>query len=138
MDFEKRLKIRLICSAVYILLGAAMWVCTLCGVPMNNVLSSFQTVLIVIGAVNIVRTVRIKNNPDLYERVKTVESDERSNMIYIKASRLTLVTAIYISCAAVIVLSCFDKTAAAQTVAFCMCGICVLHYIYVVILRKIY
>lgn len=138
MDFDKRMKTRLILGIIYVLLGAAMWCCTFAGLYMNEFASSFQTVLMVIGIVNILRVVRMRKNPELYEKVRTAETDERNITIYIKASRLTLITCIYIAAASIIVLSMLGHSDTAQIISWCMLGVCAVHYLYVVILRRIY
>lgn len=137
MDFDRKLTFRIILGVTYILIGAALFCLSAAGVYTNEFVSGLSAMFGIIGVVNIIRTVRIKKNSELYDKVKRAETDERNIMIYVKASRLTLVTGIYAAATAIIVLSCMGESTAARIIAWCMCGVCILHYIYVMILRRV-
>lgn len=130
-------KKRLIVSIIEIFIGVALFLCNEIGV-VDPYWSGMGTALIVVGALNVIRSIRYRTNKDYRERVDTETKDERNRYISMKAWSWTGYLLVMILAAASIVL----KIAGHENLMFLasgtVCLILVIYWIAYFILRKKY
>ncbi len=76
---------RLISSIVEILVGGALFVCSLTGVLKDQYWGSCGVTLMTIGAIFLVRQIRYRSDADYKEKLDIREGDERNRYIAMKA-----------------------------------------------------
>ena len=136
MEYEKKLRIRRNIGISYIVLGVTLIV--IAYFKNNDVCSSFGAVLAVIGLARVVQMARIMKNPELSEKRKTAENDERNIMLWTKARSMAFSIYIYVGCIAIIALYAFNLNLYGQIVTYNLFGFVLIYWICHFILSRKY
>ncbi len=140
MDYNKKIKQRIIISAVYAILGIAITIsANIFGDKVNGgYLYSLGCAFTISGAALLVKFIRIKRSPELMRKFEVSARDERNIMIADKA-RVYAFGAYSIGAAtAIIICSIFYMQREALIVALNLCALVLLYVLFSIILHKKY
>ena len=137
MDIKKKMKMRMLLFVLYIIIGAAF-----CVLSFMNLTGEFIYILgaafIVSGTVQLVRSIRLINNPEKLEERSVAEKDERNIMLNNKARSLAFVIYILAAAIAMVIMYILEIDIVGLTLSYSICGLVVIYWISYFILRKKY
>ena len=138
MDYNKKLKIRLISYIAYTAIGILMMVVSLAGIARNEFLSPLGFAFTLMGAVRIGRYQYLLKNPQALNRRKIAETDERNIMIWTQARSLAFIVFIMLSGIAVIVLQMMNRKVESNIVAYMLMFFVAIYWICYAICKRKY
>ncbi len=136
MDFKKKLKIRLIFSIVYIVLGIGMIVLFNVIKTKNSFLSSFGFALTIIGVAKVRNYILITKNDETIRKQEIAETDERNISISNKAKSISFMIYIVLVVISVIVLQFLNQTLLASILSTSVCVLIIIYWISYWIINK--
>ena len=136
MDFKKKLKIRLIFSIVYIVLGVGMIVLFNVIKTKNSFLSSFGFALTIIGVAKVRNYILITKNDETIRKQEIAETDERNISISNKAKSISFMIYIVLVVISVIVLQFLNQTLLASILSTSVCILIIIYWISYWIINK--
>ena len=138
MDYKKKLKQRLHVSLFYLVLGLILMLVDIWIYSENSFVFSFGVAMLVMGLSRILRYRKIIKDEKYMRKQELIEKDERLLMLSERAKSWAFSFSLTIAGLAVIVLSLLGYDALAQPLAWYVCGLCVLYWIFWLILGKKY
>ena len=136
MNFNKKLKIRLITAIVYVVLGVSLMVTFNLTELENEVLSYLSFAFVIIGLARIRNYFIITKNEETIKQREISENDERNVSIANKARSVTFI--VYLICAglAAIVLMLCNMMQTAQIISYTVAFIVLVYWISYFIISK--
>ncbi len=140
MDYNKKIRQRIIISAVYAVLGIAITIsANIFGDKVNGgYMYSLGCAFTILGAALLVKFIRIKRSPELMRKFEVSASDERNIMIADKARVYAFGAYSICAALAIVVFSIFYMQREALIVTCNLCAIVLLYLLFTIILRKKY
>ena len=136
MDFMKKLKIRFWLAAVYILIGAAMFVIG-AFFDENDFLSSFGFAFVVMGIARMRNYLRITKNEETIKKQRIAETDERNIAIASKARGVAFGIYILVAAAAVVIFRVLNMTDISKIISYSVCTLVLIYWLsYLIISRR--
>ena len=127
---------RLTLSVFWVLLGTALTVLSAKEV-LDSQYSSMGTVFIVIGAMQVIRNIRYRKDPEYRERINTEISDERNSFIRMKSWSWAGYIVVLVEGAGVVVAMILGERTVQLVLSYSVCLIlCVYWIAYLVLSRK--
>lgn len=138
MDYNKKLKIRLISYIGYTAIGILIMAISLTGIARDEFLSPLGFAFTLMGAVRIGRYQYLLKNPKALNRRKIAETDERNIMIWTQARSLAFIVFIMLSGIAVIVLQMMNRKVESNIVAYMLMFFVAIYWICYAICKRKY
>ena len=127
---------RLTLSVFWVLLGTALTVLSAKEV-LDSQYSSMGTVFIVIGAMQVIRNIRYRKDPEYRERINTEFSDERNSFIRMKSWSWAGYIVVLVESVGVVVAMILGERTVQMLLSYSVCLIlCVYWITYLVLSRK--
>ena len=127
---------RLTLSVFWVLLGTALTVLSAKEV-LDSQYSSMGTVFIVIGAMQVIRNIRYRKDPEYRERINTEFSDERNSFIRMKSWSWAGYIVVLVESGGVVVAMILGERTVQMLLSYSVCLIlCVYWITYLVLSRK--
>ncbi|MBR1408128.1 MAG: hypothetical protein IJ573_04425 [Clostridia bacterium] len=127
---------RLTLSVFWVLLGTALTVLSAKEV-LDSQYSSMGTVFIVIGAMQVIRNIRYRKDPEYRERINTEFSDERNSFIRMKSWSWAGYIVVLVEGAGAVVAMILGERTVQLVLSYSVCLIlCVYWIAYLVLSRK--
>ena len=136
MEFKKKLKVRLYVGVAYIAVGILMIIGAIVTKTENSFLSSLGLVAAVMGLVRIRNYRIITKDEQSIRKQEIAETDERNLVIWNKARSAAFSAYLFLSGAAVIVLSLFEMHDAAKWISLSVLTLVAVYWICYWIYRK--
>lgn len=138
MDFKKKMKQRLVIAISYILFGVALTVIAYVTKTENYFLTPFGIAMVIMGVLRIGQYRKITKNDDALRQRELAETDERNRMIAEKARSWAFSFSMLVAGLAVIVLSLLNCPDLAQPLAWFVCLMTVLYWVFYLVARRKY
>ena len=127
---------RLTLSVFWVLLGTALTVLSAKEV-LDSQYSSMGTVFIVIGAMQVIRNIRYRKDPEYRERINTEFSDERNSFLRMKSWSWAGYIGVLVESVGVVVAMILGERTVQMLLSYSVCLIlCVYWITYLVLSRK--
>lgn len=136
MNYKKKLKTRLYIGIVYIVLGIAMITGAFLSKTNNDFISSFGFVLTIMGIARVKKYFIITKDEETIKKQQTAETDERNLSILNKARSTSFSAYVLISGIGIIILSVFNMHKEATLIAYSVCLLVALYWIFYWIYQK--
>jgi len=137
MDFEKKLKKRILTARIFLVLGPILMAVSIWQNLDNEFFFAWGTALMVIGIVRLRQYRKVMASPEAMRAQEVAETDERNIMLSSKAKSWAFGWYVLICGIAVIVLEFMGKVELATLLAFSVCALIVLYWgCYHVLKRK--
>ena len=128
---------RLVFGILWGVLGAALMGLCLFGILDSSLYSGMGGALIVVGALQIIRGVKYKRDPDYREKVETEMGDERNRFLSMKSWSWTGYLVVLIEAAGSIVAMVLGQQMIQQALLYSICLIVCIYWIsYLILSRK--
>lgn len=138
MDFKKKMNQRLTIAVVYIAVGIVLAVWAVLSKMENYFPSAFGFALIVLGILRMIQYWKITGSQDTMHKRELAETDERNRMIAEKARSWAFSFSMLVAGLAVIVLSLLNCPDLAQPLAWFVCLMTVLYWVFYLVARRKY
>lgn len=138
MDFKKKMKQRLYIAVSYCVLGLILIIADVVNSFENYFIFSFGFALLIMGVLRIVQNRKITNNEETMHKREIAETDERNIMLSERAKSWTFSFSIMIAGIIVIILSFLGRHELAQPIAWFVCLMVALYWIFRLIANKKY
>ena len=138
MEFQKKLKTRLYVAVSYIVLGLILISADVLNHFQNSFFSSYGIALMLMGILRILRHRKITKDEKTMRKQELMEKDERLQMMSERARSWAFSFSVILAGLAVIVLSLLGYHDHAQPLAWYVCGMVILYWIFWLILGKKY
>lgn len=138
MDFKKRMRQRWYLAFSYCVIGIVFIIVFWLGETENYFLNSFGFALLAIGITRIVQNRKITKSEDSMRKREILESDERNRMIAERAKSWTFTFSITTAGIIVIILSILGYHDQAQPLAWLMCLMVAIYWVFWLIAQKKY
>ena len=136
MDFEKKLKSRLIISISYISIGVLFIILYSAGVIKNEYIMSFSVALTIMGVLKVLQYKQITKNKETIQKRRIMETDDRNISIIHKAKSAAFGWYVLIGCAMVIIFEVIGKRELSNIIALNVCALIILYWINYFVYRK--
>jgi hypothetical protein len=138
MDFKKKMIIRIILAAGFILFGIELIYVNLKGLATNSIIPEIGAVYILCGIVRLIQYLMVIKNDKKFEKRRIEENDERNIMIRMKAQSATFVIYVILSTVAMILLYLADKEFVAQIISYTICAFVLIYFVCYHIVKRRY
>ena len=137
MDFEKKLKKRLLTARIFLVAGPILMAVSVWKGLDNEFFFAWGTALLVIGIVRLRQYRKVMASPEAMRAQEIAETDERNIMLANKAKSWAFCWYVLICGTAVIALEFMGKVEMATLLSFSVCALIVLYWVgYHVLKRK--
>lgn len=130
-------KERLITSIVEIIVGAALFICSMFGV-VDEFWSGMGTSLLIIGIIFLIRNIKYKTNEEYREKIDIESNDERNKYISLKAWAWAGYLFVMLGAVGTIVFKLIGKEDLMMMASLSVCLIMVFYWISYTFLKKKY
>ena len=130
-------KERLIASIVEIIVGAALFICSVFGV-VDEFWSGMGTSLFIIGVIFLIRNIKYKTNEEYREKIDIESNDERNKYISLKAWAWAGYLFVMLGAVGTIVFKLIGKEDLMMMASLSVCLIMVFYWISYTFLKKKY
>lgn len=138
MEFKKKLKQRLHVALFYLALGLILILVGILNYSENSFVVSFGIAMLVMGLHRILHYRKLFKDEKSMRKLELVEKDERLLMLSERAKSWAFSFSLILAGLVVIVLSLLGHQDKAQPFAWYVCGMCILYWIFWIILGKKY
>ena len=138
MEFRKKLRYRIIASAIILIIGIVLNVLSAVDVLKNEFFGTLGFTFIFIGALRIIKTYKSMTDEEQCKQEKIKETDERNLKIWGDASRFALSVYGILVFMAVVVCEILGKSLIADVLSISLCALFAVYLIFIVILSKKY
>lgn len=130
-------KERLIASIVEIIVGAALFICSVFGV-VDEFWSGMGTSIFIIGVIFLIRNIKYKTNEEYREKIDIESNDERNKYISLKAWAWAGYLFVMLGAVGTIVFKLIGKEDLMMMASLSVCLIMVFYWISYIFLKKKY
>ncbi len=134
----ERMERRMILSIIWVVLGAVLLGLSLAEVLDSSLYAGMGGALMAVGALQVIRKIKYRRDPEYRERVDTAEKDERNRFIRLNSWAWTGYIVVLVECVGVIVAMILGKTQVQMLLAYSVCLILVVYWVSYLILSKKY
>ncbi|MBO5366627.1 MAG: hypothetical protein J6A39_08415 [Peptococcaceae bacterium] len=138
MDFEKKLKQRLLTARIFLVAGPILMAVSIWKGLDNEFFFAWGTALLVIGIVRLRQYRKVMASPEAMRAQEIAETDERNIMLSSRAKSWAFGLYVLICGTAVIVLEFMNQVQIATALAFSVCALLVLYWICYHMLKRKY
>ena len=133
-----RMEKRMILSICWIVIGAVLLVLSVTETLDSSLYAGMGGALMAVGALQVIRKLKYRKDPEYREKVDTAENDERNRFIRMKSWAWTGYIVVLVECVGVIVAMILGKTQAQHLLSYSVCLILVVYWVSYLILSKKY
>jgi hypothetical protein len=138
MEFEKKLKKRILTARIFLIAGPLLMAVSIWQNLDNEFFFAWGTALMVIGIVRLRQYRKLMASPEAMRAREVAETDERNVMLANKAKSYAFFWYVLICGVAVIVLEFMNQVQIATVLAFSVCFLVLLYWISYYVLRRKY
>lgn len=129
---------KLVLSIFYVVLGAALVVLGVAEVLDSSLYAGFGGALIAVGALQTMRNLRYRKDPDYREKIDTEISDERNNFLRMKSWNMAGITVVLVEGIGVVVAMVMGQHTVQQVLSYSVCLLLVAYWVSFLILSRKY
>lgn len=138
MEFEKKLKKRILTARIFLIAGPLLMAVSIWRNLDNEFFFAWGTALMVIGIVRLRQYRKLMASPEAMRAQEVAETDERNVMLANKAKSYAFFWYVLICSVAVIVLEFMNQVQIATSLAFSVCFLVLLYWVCYYVLRRKY
>ena len=138
MDFEKRIKMRLLVAVSYMILGLVLIITAVISKTENNFIPAFGIALLVMGIIRLIQHRKITRDENTKRKRELAETDERNVMMVERARSWAFSLSIVIAGIGVIILSLLGFQELVQPLAWFVCLMTLLYWLCWLVIRRKY
>ena len=128
---------KLALSIFWVILGLVLMVLSITEVLDHSLYAGMGGALIAVGALQIIRNVRYRKDPEYKEKMDTALHDERNSFLHMKSWSWAGYIAILVEGAGVVVATVMGQYTVRQVLSYCVCLLVLAYWIsYLILSRK--
>ena len=129
---------KLVLSIFWIVLGIILIAVDMAGIVGSEILSGMGGGFIGVGALQVVRNLKYRNDTEYKTKIDIEANDERNQYLRMKAWSFAGYMFVIIAAVVSLVLMLIGRMEIGQTVSYCLCAELALFYISYIVLKKKY